>query len=337
MPVRTVSMRPETSSIEITGDYPVSPSRLWNAYADPSQLERFWGPPTYPATVVRNDMAVGGHTHYYMTGPEGDTSHGYWSFTEVHAPHSFVVTDGFADASGNPNTDAPEMTMSFRFDATEEGATVTMVTSFASSEDMDKLVGMGMAEGLEAAMGQLDGVLADPDSAAPGTGTQLTVISDTVVRITRVLAGDVRHAWRAHHDADVLRRWQLGPDGWSMPVCEVSSTVGESYRFGWQQDATPDASATAEPAPAFGFTGEVLEAEEPYRAVTTEMMTDGEGTPVPDGPVTRNELSLAPVAEGTLLTLLITYPGVAARDMILGTGMVDGMETSYARLDQLEV
>jgi uncharacterized protein YndB with AHSA1/START domain len=78
----------------------------------------------------------------------------------------------------------------------------------------------------------------------------------------------------------------------------------------------------------FGFTGEVLASEAPRRAVTTERML---GT---DGPSTTNELELAPRPGGrTLITLTITYPSREVRDMILGTGMVGGMEASYARLE----
>lgn len=326
MPVRTVHKNTDDSTIEIVADYPVSARRLWNAYADPNQLERFWGPPTYPATFTRHDLAVGGRSHYVMTGPDGDTSAGYWSFSHVDAPHSFTVRDGFADESGEPNLQAPEMTMSFRFEDTAHGATLTMVTSFDSDAQMQEMLEMGMDEGMESALGQLDAVLEGPDLAAAGTMTQLTVLGDTLVRINRVLPCAVREAWRAHHDADMLSRWQLGPDGWSMPVCEVTTTVGDSYRFGWVSDDGTE---------AFGFTGTVLDAQEPYRVVTTEMMTDGEGTPVEDGPETRNELTFSPVADGTLLSLVITYPDVAVRDMILGTGMVDGMEMSYARLERL--
>ncbi|MEY8566990.1 SRPBCC family protein [Corynebacterium sp.] len=339
MPVRTVHTNTDDSTIEIVADYPVAARRLWNAYADPNQLERFWGPPTYPARFTRHDVAVGGRSNYVMTGPDGDRSAGYWTFSQVDAPASFTVRDGFADESGDPNPATPEMTMTFRFDDTDRGSRMTMVTSFDSEEQMRSMLEMGMDQGMEAALGQLDGVLEEPDPAAAGTGTKLTILGSTLVRINRVLPGTVRQVWDAHHDADVLRRWQLGPEGWSMPVCETSTTVGESYRSVWARDGADGADGGddtgAEGAESFGFTGTVLEVEEPYRMVTTEMMTDGRGTPVDDGPVTRNELTLSPVADGTLLTLVITYPGEAVRDMILGTGMVDGMEASYARLDQL--
>jgi len=123
----------------------------------------------------------------------------------------------------------------------------------------------------------------------------------------------------AHHEPALLQRWLLGPDGWTMPVCDVATTVGAAYRFEW---------ARADGTQRFGFEGELLEQTAPYRAVTSERMID---TP---GPSTRNEMTLVATQGGTLLSLVITYPDKALRDMILGTGMTTGMETSYARLER---
>jgi uncharacterized protein YndB with AHSA1/START domain len=80
---------------------------------------------------------------------------------------------------------------------------------------------------------------------------------------------------------------------------------------------------------AFGFTGTLLESRPPHREVTTEAMIGM------DGPSTVNELTLTAVADGTLLSILITYPDAETRDAILATGMTDGMETSYVRLESL--
>lgn len=104
-----------------------------------------------------------------------------------------------------------------------------------------------------------------------------------------------------------------------MPVCEIATKVGERYRYEWE---------AVDGSQRFGFEGELLEAATPYRAVTSEMMIGMEG------PSTHNEMTLTTVPDGTLLSLLITYPTKALRDMILGTGMTAGMETSYARLER---
>lgn len=308
--------------------------RLWAAYADPGQLERFWGPPMYPATFLRHDLSPGGRSFYVMTGPEGDRHPGFWRFTAVDAPHSFTVQDGFADEDGHPVGALPETRMTMTFTATDSGSRLTMTSTFPSAGEMEKLESMGMIEGATAALGQIDEVLATPAPAAVGEKTRLVVLSDTLVRISRALPGTPEQVWRAHHDADVLRSWQLGPDGWSMPVCDPPGAVGEVYRYGWAPDA---GGATGGPAASgvgpFGFTGTVLESAGPCREVVTERMADGDGVPVPDGPETRNEMTLTPLADGTLLSLLVTYPDAGTRDMILGTGMIDGMEMSYARLD----
>lgn len=136
---------------------------------------------------------------------------------------------------------------------------------------------------------------------------------------SRVIRGTVEQVWRAHHEPEFLRRWQLGPDGWTMPVCEVATSVGETYRYEWENEAD---------GRSFGFTGELLEVLAPVRAVTTESMIGM------DGPVVVNELTLTPLESGTLLTMIGNYPDAETREMILATGMADGMETSYARLER---
>ena len=211
------------------------------------------------------------------------------------------------------------MRMTFTFEPTANGSRSRSVTQFPSIEAMDQLVNMGMVEGMKSAMGQIDAVLADLKSFAADRVTEAQLLSDTQVRISRVVRGSVEQVWRAHHDASLMRRWMLGPDGWTMPVCNVAIKPGEQYRYEWEKtDGTQ----------RFGFEGELLESTPPYRAVTTERMIGM------DGPGVTNEMTLVPVQEGTLLSLVITYPSKELRDMILGTGMTKGMETSYQRLER---
>jgi uncharacterized protein YndB with AHSA1/START domain len=162
MPVTSVTSDTSALTLTVVGDYPVPVERLWGAYADPRQLERFWGPETWPATFTRHDMEVGGRSEYSMTGPDGTTSRGWWRFVAVEPGHRFEVEDGFAHEDGRPNDDMPAMRMVFDFEPTLTGSRVTSVTRFPSLEAMEKLAEMGMEEGLRSAMGQLDGVLAEP-------------------------------------------------------------------------------------------------------------------------------------------------------------------------------
>lgn len=319
MPITSVTQDPEALTLTVVADFAVPVRRLWDAYADPRQIERFWGPPGWPATFTRHDVAVGGRSNYAMTGPDGERSGGYWEFLAVEEGKSFEVLDGFADDEGNPNTELPTMRMEFTFEPTDAGSRMTTTTHFASLDELEKLVAMGMVEGMRAAMAQIDDVLADLASFAAGNGTEVQLLGDTQARISRVIRGTVEQVWRAHHEPELLRRWQLGPDGWTMPVCEVATSVGETYRYEWENEAD---------GRSFGFTGELLEVLAPVRAVTTEAMIGM------DGPVVVNELTLTPLESGTLLTMVGNYPDAETREMILATGMADGMETSYARLER---
>lgn len=318
MPVISAEKDLDLLTITIVAEFAAPLRRLWDAYIDPRQIERFWGPPTYPATFLRHDAITGGRSVYKMTGTEGDEHYGCWEWTSVQAPDAFEVADSFADAKGEPNTDLPTTRMAFAFEAMDGGSRLVTTSRFDSLEQLEQLLKMGMLEGTREAMSQIDTVLADLAAFAADRAAEAQVLSETQVRVARVIRGSLEQVWRAHNDADLMKKWLLGPDGWAMPVCEIAAKVGDSYRYEWENEAGGD---------RFGFTGELLESEEPYRAVTTEAMIGM------DFPATLNELTLTPVGAGTLLSLVITYANAEQRDTVLATGMTVGMETSYARLE----
>lgn len=321
MPITSVSKDTDALTMTVVAEFPVPLQRLWDAYADPRQLEKFWGPPEWPATFTRHDLFPGGRSHYWMTGPDGTRSSGYWEFLAVDPGRSFEVTDGFADEHWAPSTEMPNMRMRLEFDETAEGSRVTTTTWFNSAADYQQLIDMAMEEGMAAAMGQIDGVLEDTSSFAASKAVMTQVLSDTQVRISRVIRGNPEQVRRAHLDPELLRKWLLGPDGWRMSECRVAREVGETYRFAWEKES--DGSE------GFALYGELKELDEPYREVTTESMEGVESEP------NINEQTFTPIAAGTLLTLVITYPTAEVRDMILETGMTEGMETSYARLEEV--
>lgn len=324
MPITDITTDPEALTLQVTADFTVPVPRLWDAYTDARQIERFWGPPEYPATFLRHDVFPGGLSNYYMTGPEGDRSCGYWKWVSVDEGRSFEVRDGFALDDGTPNTEMPDMRMVFEFTETALGSRLTTTTHFNTLEELEQLQAMGMMEGMSAAMGQIDAVLEDLESFAAGRGTELQRIGDTQARVSRVIRGTVDQVWRAHTDPELLSRWQLGPDGWSMPVCEFGAEPGQALRTEWQNDESGD---------RFGFVGVVVEAAAPRRLVTTERMVSPQDPDGAQSPETLNEMTLTPVEGGTLLAYLITYPDAEIREAVLATGMVDGMETGYARLE----
>ncbi len=162
MPITRVDKDLDNHTMTVVADYDAPVERVWQLYADPRQLERFWGPPSWPATVVDHDLSPGGKVTYFMTGPEGEKSAGYWDVLEVEAPRRFVIEDGFADDAGNPNPDMPISRMELELVARADGGTtMTVASTFASTETMQQMLSMGMEEGMREAMGQIDGILAE--------------------------------------------------------------------------------------------------------------------------------------------------------------------------------
>src|SRR5690625_482558 len=187
MPVTSVDKDLEQLTLTIAAEFPVPARRLWDAYADPRQLEKFWGPPEWPATFTRHDMTPGGRSDYYMTGPDGSRARGYWEYLAVDEGRSFEVLDGFSHDDGSPNTDLPTMRAVFMFGEAAAGSRLETVTYFNSLTELEQLLEMGMQEGTVAAMGQIDAVVTDDTTFAPGSGTQAQFLDDRTVRVSRVL------------------------------------------------------------------------------------------------------------------------------------------------------
>jgi uncharacterized protein YndB with AHSA1/START domain len=124
------------------------------------QLERWWGPPTWPATFERHDFAVGGAPRYYMTGPEGQKARGWWTITAIEAPNRLEFDDGFAGDDGEPLDAMEPIRAVVTLEARGAGTRMTTITTFASTEQLERVLAMGMEAGMRLAMGQIDGVLA---------------------------------------------------------------------------------------------------------------------------------------------------------------------------------
>jgi uncharacterized protein YndB with AHSA1/START domain len=161
MTVTSIRKDPGALTMTITAELDATVERSWLLWADPRQLERWWGPPTYPATVVDHDLTPGGRVSYFMTGPEGDKHHGWWEVLAVEPPRRLELRDGFADDGGAPNDSMPITTMVVSLAERGAGGTRMVVESrFPSVEAMQRLIEMGMEEGIVAAMSQIEGVLA---------------------------------------------------------------------------------------------------------------------------------------------------------------------------------
>jgi uncharacterized protein YndB with AHSA1/START domain len=160
MPVIDIVKDVDNRTLTIIAEFAAPVERVWALYADPRQLERVWGPPTYPATFVKYDLTPGGQCTYYMTSPEGEKYGGWWQITAVDEPHSFSFDDGFADADLAPNPDLPVSHNVYSFAPAGNGTRATYVATYDSAEDMQKVLEMGMEEGAREAINQIDDFLA---------------------------------------------------------------------------------------------------------------------------------------------------------------------------------
>ena len=151
---------PAARTLTVAASFDAPVERVWQLLADPRQLERWWGPPTYPATFVDHELTPGAISSYFMTSPEGVKHPGWWRIISVDAPHALEHEDGFSDDSGQPDPSMPTCVM--RCTLTPQGASTELriVTTYPTTEAMERMVGMGMVEGLTQALGQIPAILA---------------------------------------------------------------------------------------------------------------------------------------------------------------------------------
>lgn len=159
MPVTNVTHDTEALTLTITAEFAAPRERIWQIYADPRQLEKIWGPPTYPATVVDHSLTPGSRVTYFMTGPGGDKHAGYWEIISVDEPEGFTFRDGFADDQFNPVSSMPVSVNTYSF-AEADGRTVaTYVSTYETAEGLQQVLDMGVVEGASSAINQIDELL----------------------------------------------------------------------------------------------------------------------------------------------------------------------------------
>jgi uncharacterized protein YndB with AHSA1/START domain len=162
MTVTAVRTDLQRLTLTIEAEFDASAERIWQLWADPRQLERWWGPPTYPATVTKHDLWPSGRIEYHMTGPAGDQPHSYWDVLEVEPPLSLLLCGGCAHADGTPNTDTPLSTIRVGIEEVAPGRTrMTIETVFPTIEAMEQALATGTDEGQSQAVGQIGAILAD--------------------------------------------------------------------------------------------------------------------------------------------------------------------------------
>ncbi|GAA3744064.1 SRPBCC domain-containing protein [Leifsonia bigeumensis] len=156
----TVDKDFEALTMTFVAEFDAPVERVWQVWEDPRQLERWWGPPGWPATFTRHDFTVGGQSRYYMTGPDGEKAPGWWEITAIEAPHRLVFDDGFADDDGEPRREDMVTTMTVTLEDIDGRTRMTNTGQFSDPAEFEKMLAMGMEDGMRQAVGQIDAILA---------------------------------------------------------------------------------------------------------------------------------------------------------------------------------
>jgi uncharacterized protein YndB with AHSA1/START domain len=160
MSVTSVDKDFDTLTLTLVADFDAPIERVWQLWADPRKLERWWGPPSYPATVLEHDLTPGGDVTYFMTAPDGQKYRGWWRVLAVNPPTSLEFIDGFADEDGKPRADMPTTTARMQLTERDGRTRMELRSVFDSREQMEQLENMGMTEGLQLSVGQMDALVA---------------------------------------------------------------------------------------------------------------------------------------------------------------------------------
>ena len=158
-----------TLTLTVVAEFDATPDDVWDVWADPRKLERWWGPPTFPATFTRHEFVVGGESRYFMTGPAGERPHGWWRIDALDKPRRLEFANGLAGDDGEPAPGVEPMAGYVTFEDAGNSTRMTVLTHFVDVEQMELMLGMGMEEGMNQAVGQIDALLvqAPSEPAAP--------------------------------------------------------------------------------------------------------------------------------------------------------------------------
>jgi uncharacterized protein YndB with AHSA1/START domain len=160
MSVTSIDLDRDNLTLTLIADFDAPVEAVWELWSDPRKLERWWGPPGYPATFEKHELTPGGDALYFMAGPNGEKHWGLWRVTAVDPPTSLEFTDAFADADGTPNADMPTHEVKVELSEHDGGTRMEMRSRFESPDAMDELVKTGVVEGMRGAAGQMDALLA---------------------------------------------------------------------------------------------------------------------------------------------------------------------------------
>ena len=162
MTVRKVEKNAEAKTMVITAEFKAPIANVWQLWADPRLLERWWGPPGFPTTFEHLDLTPGGTITYFMSDPDsGDRFDGTWNVVEVDAPTRLVIEDAIVDDDGTPSDGNSMTRMEIDIETVGDTTRMILTTHFDSLAGMEQAIATGVVEGMQACVSQIDTLLAE--------------------------------------------------------------------------------------------------------------------------------------------------------------------------------
>lgn len=146
--------------IKVAREFNAPVERVWKAWTDTSQLDKWWAPKPWKAHTRSMDFKPGGTWLYTMMGPEGESHCARMDFETIDPPNSYTAIDSFCDENGTRNQDLPAMQWNTQFTATDSGTNVTVIITFNNEAELEQLMSSGFKEGFAMAHENLDELLA---------------------------------------------------------------------------------------------------------------------------------------------------------------------------------
>ncbi|MFC7340556.1 SRPBCC family protein [Saccharopolyspora griseoalba] len=159
MPVTRVDEDPEELTLALTAEYPAPVARVWRVWSDPRLLESWWGSAQRPVTFDRYEFTAGGECRYHLTWPDGAVDRGWWRICAIDEPRRLEFEDGPADADGNPDIAVDATHTKVTFESDGELTRMALLSTFASVEQQEQHVAMGVVEGVTASLDRIDALL----------------------------------------------------------------------------------------------------------------------------------------------------------------------------------
>ena len=289
---------------------------VFDAFTKPELLRRWLlGPPGWSLASCEMDLRVGGKWRFvWRDGANGQDMAMGGVFREIDKPGRLVHTEDFEGAPDHQSIETKEF-------AEKSGRTTfTQVTLYASREARDAVWQGEMDSGMEATFDRLDEMLTSMSMRKSGD-LKLTTSGDRDIIMTRNFNAPRHLVFDAFTKPELIKRWLLGPDGWSMPVCEVDLRVGGKFRYVWRNN---------ENGQEMGMSGVYRDVDRPRRIINTEQFDEpwypGEAV---------DTTEFAESSGRTTVTQTVHYASMEARDGVLKSGMESGVSRSYDRLDEL--